>query len=292
MASDNNEEYVVGAPPQEVGTPDGMIGHDDVSISNDAQDLEDLFYADDNDHSGETEDIIEETEEVPVKSDTKSGPIEIHADEHGNAKDPEQQGAVAEMKAEIDKGKKAAEEEVKRFQAEEEAKKAESKARVAKKQTELSDDEMLAAMMKQPFNIVMENFGIEGAEFTQACRDLFIKGHYSVTIDLLGLKIVLRSKNMNNHVDFADYMRRILIGQISQREFETLRQLRQLSYAIVEYGDEDWSELDIKEKFDKLLEKDEMAITMLINASVNFWRISHLMMHPGALSFLEIKPQT
>ena len=86
-------------------------------------------------------------------------------------------------------------------------------------------------------------------------------------------------------------MRRILITQISQREFETLRQLRQLSYAIVNWGLDDIQDYDAEAKFKYLLSKDELAITMVINASRNFWRISHLLMHPGAVSFLESQLQ-
>ncbi len=260
--------------------PPGVVGSEEAKISTEAQDLEDMFGAEENDHAGSLDEINKEKQE----------PISVDTDSQGNASDPSQQGAVNEMKDAIQKGKEEAIKEVARVAKKEEAKKRERVS--AQKKDNNSEDDVFAAMMKQPFSIVMENLEVTETDFHNACRSLFVKGYYTEEINILGFKVVLRSKNMNNHVDFAEYMRRILITQISQREFETLRQLRQMAYAIVSYGGEDWSELSIADKFEKLLDKDEMILTMIINSSTHFWRISHLMMHPGALSFLERLPQT
>lgn len=219
------------------------------NISEDAQDLEEMFYAEDNAYAGQIED-----------------------DSEAEAKEGEQKQTEPENSDEEQKKSDAINEKI--------------------LEELFSPEQAFQQMMKQPFEIVMENMKIDEDEFVKKCEELFAKGHFTYNIKILNVEIELRSKNIHDHIDFAAFLRMILQrDDISQREYETLRQARQLVYAIKTFNGEDWTKYDIEERWEKVQELDELVVSMIINASEKFWKISNLMLHPGVVDFLQKRPQ-
>ena len=69
-------------------------------------------------------------------------------------------------------------------------------------------------------------------------------------------------------------------------EYDTLEQIRNLSYALVVLDGVDYSKKSYEERYDALLEMSEAKISAIISNTVSFWRVSHLLLHPGLIDFL------
>ena len=103
--------------------------------------------------------------------------------------------------------------------------------------------------------------------------------------------ITLRSKTTLDNLDYAKYIRRLGIEKISQMEYDTLEQIRNLSYAIITLDGVDYSEKTYEEKYEMLLSMSEAKVAAIIVETVSFWRVSHLLLHPGLIDFLQQTPE-
>jgi len=148
--------------------------------------------------------------------------------------------------------------------------------------------EFIKDMSEQPFEVAMSNLEVTEDDVIYAAKSLFSsKGYFEMEFDLpFDGHITLRSKSMNDYIDYNEYVRRLLIDEISQREFDTFTQLRNLSYCMVELDGDDFSEMSIEERYKHLLGLSDIKISAIIMHTKNFWRVSHLMLHPRLVDFL------
>ena len=158
-------------------------------------------------------------------------------------------------------------------------------------------EEIIVDVMKDiasaPFETAMSNIGVEGSDLTIAAKGIFSSNGYfdmSFTLPFDG-SITLRSKTTLDNLDYAKYIRRLGIEKISQMEYDTLEQIRNLSYAIITLDGVDYSEKTYEEKYEMLLSMSEAKVAAIIVETVSFWRVSHLLLHPGLIDFLQQTPE-
>jgi len=177
----------------------------------------------------------------------------------------------------------------------EQLKKSESQSE-AQEEEELTPEEkmnkILREIAEQPFDVAMTNLEVDRDEVVNAAREVFEKGYFEMTFELpFNNHVRLRSKTINDFIDYTEYVRRLLLKPISQKEFDTLSQMRNLSYAIVELDGDDWSQLNIDDKYKMLMDMSEQKITAIINATTRFWKVAHLLLHPKLNDFLSQSPE-
>ena len=165
-----------------------------------------------------------------------------------------------------------------------------------KKEDVKSKEETIMDVMKDiasaPFETAMSNIGVDESDLISAARGIFSSdGFFDMKFELpFDGSITLRSKTTLDNLDYAVYIRRLGLEQISQLEYDTLEQLRNLSYALRELDGVDYSEKGYEEKYDMLLSTSEAKVASIVSATVSFWRVSHLLLHPGLIDFLEQTP--
>jgi len=154
-------------------------------------------------------------------------------------------------------------------------------------------DKVIREIADQPFEVAMSNLEVEKNQVVEAASGIFSsKGYFEKDYSLpFGGEVTMRSKTVNDYVDYTEYVRRLLLDPISQKEFDTFTQMRNLSYAIVAIDGDDISELSIDDKFALLTGMSEIKITAIINNTKVFWRITHLLLHPGLVDFLAQTPE-
>jgi hypothetical protein len=161
----------------------------------------------------------------------------------------------------------------------------------------MSDEERMDKVVReiadQPFEVAMGNLEVERDELVRAAAGIFSpKGYFEQDFQLpFGGSVTMRSKTVNDYVDYTEYVRRLLLDPISQKEFDTFTQLRNLSYAIVVLDGDDLSSMDIEDRFELLKNTSEIKVTAIINLTKSFWRIAHLLLHPGLVDFLASSPE-
>jgi hypothetical protein len=154
-------------------------------------------------------------------------------------------------------------------------------------------DTIIREIAEQPFEVAMSNLEITREQVISAAEGVFSKKGYfehEFALPFTG-SVTMRSKTVNDYVDYTEYVRRLLLDPISQKEFDTYTQLRNMTYAVVELDGDDLSELPIEERFDILRNTSEVKITAIINTTRSFWRVAHLLLHPGLLDFLAQTPE-
>lgn len=154
-------------------------------------------------------------------------------------------------------------------------------------------DKVIREIAEQPFEVAMNNLEVSKESIIRAAAGVFSnKGYFEQEFKLpFNGSVTLRSKTVNDYIDYTEYVRRLLIEPISQKEFDTFTQLRNLAYAIVELDGDDWSAMSIDDRFNKLRGTSEVKITAIINTTKEFWRICHLLLHPGLVDFLASTPE-
>jgi len=154
-------------------------------------------------------------------------------------------------------------------------------------------DQIMHEIADQPFEVAMGNLEVDKSDLIKAAAGVFSsKGYFEQDFDLpFGSSVTMRSKTVNDYVDYTEYVRRLLLDPISQKEFDTFTQLRNLSYAVVALDGDDMSEMSANDRYDMLKETSEVKITAIINTTKSFWRIAHLLLHPGLVDFLAQSPE-
>jgi len=149
-------------------------------------------------------------------------------------------------------------------------------------------DDAMQEIADQPFEVAMENLGISKTEVLNAAKGIFSKkGYFEMRFDLpFGEYVVLKSKTINDFVDYNEYVRRLLADPLSQKEYDTFTQMRNLAYAIAEIDGEDYRDTSVEERYQIVSNMSEIKVTAIINSSVKFWRTAHLLLHPKAIDFL------
>lgn len=167
----------------------------------------------------------------------------------------------------------------------------------AEEEYELSEEEAMDKVIKeiaeQPFEVAMNNLEVSKDNLIRAASGVFSsKGYFEQEFSLpFGGNITMRSKTVNDYVDYTEYVRRLLLDPISQKEFDTFTQLRNMAYAVVVIDGDDLSQMDIEDKFQMLRNTSEVKITAIINLTKEFWRTTHLLLHPGLVDFLVSIPE-
>ncbi len=154
-------------------------------------------------------------------------------------------------------------------------------------------DKIVHEIADQPFEVAMGNLEVNKEDLIRAAAGVFsAKGYFEQDFDLpFGGSVTMRSKTVNDYVDYTEYVRRLLLDPISQKEFDTFTQLRNLSYAVVTLDGDDLSDMEIEERFKLLTNTSEIKITAIINLTKGFWRVAHLLLHPGLVDFLASSPE-
>lgn len=154
-------------------------------------------------------------------------------------------------------------------------------------------DKIIKEIANQPFEVALGNLEISKEEVIRAAHGIFSsKGYFESTYNLpFGGTVTMRSKTVNDYIDYTEYVRRLLLDPISQKEFDTITQLRNMAYAVVEMDGDDFSEMGIEDKFNMLRNTSEVKVTALINETVTFWRTAHMLLHPGLIDFLASTPE-
>ncbi len=143
-----------------------------------------------------------------------------------------------------------------------------------------------------PIEEAMSNMGVSEDELIMAAKGVFEDGFYVHTFKLpFGGSVTLSSRSTLDNLDYAMYIRRLGLEQISNLEYETLEQIRNLTYAIAELDGEDYSILEYEERYDKLLAMGEAKVAAIINHTSIFWKTAHILLHPGLVDFLEQTPE-
>ena len=158
---------------------------------------------------------------------------------------------------------------------------------------EAAMDKVIREIAEQPFEVAMNNLEVTKAQVIHAATGVFSsKGYFEMDFSLpFGGSVTMRSKSVNDYVDYNEYVRRLLLDPISQKEFDTFTQLRNMTYAIVSMDGDDYSEMDIEDKFTMLKGTSEIKITAIVNEAKPFWRVTHLLLHPGLVDFLAETPE-
>jgi len=153
--------------------------------------------------------------------------------------------------------------------------------------------ELMDEISEQPFELAVSNLEVDEEDVIKAAREVLSPlGYFEKSYKLpFGSTFTLRSKTINDFTDYLEYVRRLMVDPITEKQYETLTQIRNLSYALVEIDGDDLSEMEIEDKFQFLYAMSDAKITMIIQQSVDFWRISHLLLHPGLTDFLLEQPQ-
>jgi hypothetical protein len=168
---------------------------------------------------------------------------------------------------------------------------------VAEEETEESEAELMDRVMSeiadQPFEVAMENLQVSKEDVILAGKGVFSKkGYFEMRFELpFGEYVILRSKTVNDFIDYNAYVRRLLLEPISQKEYDTFTQMRNTAYAIAELDGVDYRDIDIEEKFEVVSAMSEIKITAIINATARFWRVAHLLLHPKAIDFFLNSPE-
>lgn len=154
-------------------------------------------------------------------------------------------------------------------------------------------DKVIREIAEQPFEVAMNNLEVSKEAIIHAAAGVFsAKGYFEQEFKLpFGGSVTMRSKTVNDFVDYTEYVRRLLLDPISQKEFDTFTQLRNLAYAVVELDGDDLSAMDIEDRFERLKDTSEVKITAIVNVTKEFWRTSHLLLHPGLVDFLVSTPE-
>ncbi len=149
-------------------------------------------------------------------------------------------------------------------------------------------DNAMQEIADQPFEVAMENLGVSKTEVLNAAKGVFSeKGYFEMRFSLpFGEYVVLKSKTINDFVDYNEYVRRLLADPLSQKEYDTFTQMRNLAYAIAEIDGKDYRDTSIEERYQIVSNMSEIKVTAIINSSVKFWRTAHLLLHPKAIDFL------
>jgi len=155
-------------------------------------------------------------------------------------------------------------------------------------------EKLMKEIASQPIEVAMANLEVSERELQAAAEGVFSKKGYAQRAFTLpfGGSIVLRTKSVNDFIDYTNYVRRLLLEPISKNEYDTYTQLRNLAYAIVELDGEDLTEMDIEEKFQYLRTLSDAKVAAIITTTVKFWRVSHLLLHPELVPFLSKQPKT
>ena len=157
-------------------------------------------------------------------------------------------------------------------------------------------EEIIVDVMKDiasaPFETAMSNIGVDEKDLIHAAKGIFsVDGFFDMKFKLpFGGSITLRSKTTLDNLDYAVYIRRLGLEQISQLEYDTLEQIRNIAYALRELDGVDYSEKTSEEKYDALLALSEAKMASIVGGTVSFWRVAHLLLHPGLIDFLEQTP--
>ena len=158
-------------------------------------------------------------------------------------------------------------------------------------------EEVILDVMKDiasaPFEVAMSNIGVNEDDLIHAAKGIFsADGYFDMSFMLpFGGNITLRSKTTLDNLDYAIYIRRLGIEKISQMEYDTLEQIRNLAYAVRTLDGVDYSEKTHDEKYNALLGMSEAKVAAIIAGTVSFWRVSHLLLHPGLIDFLQSTPE-
>jgi len=154
-------------------------------------------------------------------------------------------------------------------------------------------DSIIKEIAEQPFEVAMSNLEVSKEDIIKAAEGIFSKnGYFEMEFDLpFGGHITLRSKTINDFIDYNEYVRRLLLEPISKREFDTITELRHLAYALVELDGDDYSSMGIEDKFKLIRSLSDVKITAILNKTVRFWRVAHLLLHPGLTDFLMQTPE-
>jgi len=154
-------------------------------------------------------------------------------------------------------------------------------------------DKVIREIAEQPFEVAMNNLEVKKEDVISAAAGVFSsKGYFEDDFDLpFGGSVTMRSKTVNDYVDYTEYVRRLLLDPISQKEFDTFTQMRNMAYAVVSIDGDDISEMSTDDKFELLKNMSEIKITAIINNTKSFWRITHLLLHPGLVDFLVSTPE-
>jgi hypothetical protein len=154
-------------------------------------------------------------------------------------------------------------------------------------------DRVMSEIADQPFEVAMENLQVSKEDVIMAGKGVFSKkGYFEMRFELpFGEYVILRSKTVNDFIDYNAYVRRLLLEPISQKEYDTFTQMRNTAYAIAEIDGVDYRDVDIEEKFEIVSAMSEIKITAIINATARFWRVAHLLLHPKAIDFFLNSPE-
>ncbi len=168
----------------------------------------------------------------------------------------------------------------------------EEKSKDTRTQEEITID-VMKDIASAPFEVAMSNIGVDEDALIEAARGIFSSnGFFEMSFKLpYGGSVTLRSKTTLDNLDYAIYIRRLAIEKISQLEYNTLEQIRNLSYAVRELDGVDYSNKTYEEKYQMFLETSEAKVAAIISNTVMFWRVSHLLLHPGLIDFLEQTPE-
>ena len=143
-----------------------------------------------------------------------------------------------------------------------------------------------------PIEEAMSNIGVSEDELTMAAKGVFENGFYTHSFKLpFGGSVTLSSRSTLDNLDYAMYIRRLSLEQISNLEYETLEQIRNLTYAITKLDGEDYSALEYEERYDRLLAMGEAKVAAIINCTSIFWKTAHILLHPGLIDFLGQTPE-
>ena len=159
-----------------------------------------------------------------------------------------------------------------------------------------TEEEITMGVMKDiasaPFETAMANIGVNQEDLISAARGIFsVDGFFDMTFKLpFEGSITLRSKTTLDNLDYAKYIRRLGIEKISQLEYDTLEQVRNIGYALRSLDGVDYSDKSYEDKYNALLGMSEAKVASIVSNTVSFWRVSHLLLHPGLIDFLEQTP--
>lgn len=159
-----------------------------------------------------------------------------------------------------------------------------------------TEEEIVLDVMKDiasaPFESAMSNIGVDNDDLIYAAKGIFsADGYFEMEFKLpFGGNVTLRSKTTLDNLDYAMYIRRLGLEKISQLEYDTLEQIRNLSYAVRVLDGVDYSDKSYEERYNALLGMSEAKVASIITNTVSFWRVSHLLLHPGLIDFLEQTP--
>jgi len=149
-------------------------------------------------------------------------------------------------------------------------------------------EKIMQELADQPFEVAMSNLEVEKEDLLSAAEQVFSKsGFFEMDFNLpFGGTVTLRSKTINDYIDYTEYVRRLLLDPISKNEFNAVTEARHLAYAIVELDGDDYSQLDIEDKFKMVRDMSEIKLTTILNSTKSFWRVAHVLLHPGLSDFL------